>query len=344
MHPAESLYKAISAHANAADPGAAGSLADQLGSPSADVHLTDAEREFIIDTVVDQSVLLGEVRKVQMRRSLVEIQKMSIGTRIMRATDAGGTPESTAPGASADVLFGTIKLQSAKTSLPWTVTEEYLEDNVELGNAEAKIAKMMGVQAGNDLEDLAINGDMTSSDQLLWANDGFWKLAAGANVVDFAGGNFTRNTFNQMIRALPPKYRRNLRQLRFYVGPNMWQDYVDSVAARQGNMADQYLAGLVADPTYGGIPIRGIPLVNEEIEAAGRSLAGADNLSDIMLTHPDNLIFGVQRDMRLRKTVEGKDAIERDERYYVLHLRTDFQIQNLEAVVLGQNIRPRIQS
>ena len=343
MNPAESLLKAISAHANAADPGL-GSFETQVGSPSAEVHLTDAEREFIIDTVVDQSVLLGEVRKVQMRRSLVEIPKLAIGTRLMRATAAGGTPESTPPGASADVIFGSIKLQSAKTSLPWTLTEEFLEDNNEMAAAEAKIAKMMGVQAGNDLEDLALNGDVTSGDALLWANDGFYKLSAGGNVVDFAGGNFTRNTFNQAIRALPPKYRRNLRALRFYVGPNLWQDWVDSVAARQGNMADQYLAGLVADPTYGGIPIRGIPLVNEEITAASRSLAGANNLTDIMLTHPDNLIFGVQRDMKLRKTTEGKDAIERDERYYVLHLRTDFQVQNLEAVVLGQNIRPRIQS
>lgn len=343
MNPAESLLKAISAHADAADPGL-GAMETQLGSPSADVHLTDAEREFIIDTVVDQSVLLGEVRKVQMRRSLVEIPKLAIGTRLMRATKSGGTPESTAPGASADVIFGSIKLQSAKTSLPWTLTEEFLEDNPEMGGAEAKIAKMMGVQAGNDLEDLCINGDVTSADTLLWANDGFWKLSAGGNVADFAGGNFTRNTFNQMVRALPPKYRRNLRQLRFYVGPNLWQDWVDSVAARQGNMADQYLAGLVADPTYGGIPIRGIPLVDEEITAASRGLGGADNLTDIMLTHPDNLIFGVQRDMKLRKTTEGKDAIEQDERYYVLHLRTDFQVQNLEAVVLGQNIRPRIQS
>ncbi len=58
--------------------------------------------------------------------------------------------------------------------------------------------------------------------------------------------------------------------------------------------------------------IRGIPLINEEITAASRSLSGADNLTDVILTHPDNLIFGVQRDMKLRKTTEGKDAIERE--------------------------------
>ena len=338
MNPAESLLKAISAHN-------AGSLADQLGTPAAEVHLTDAEREFIIDTVVDQSVLLAEIRKVQMKRSRAEIPKLAIGTRQMRATQAGGTPESTAPGASAAVQFGNIILNSAKTSLPWTITEEFLEDNPEMGAAEAKIAKMMGVQAGNDLEDLGLNGDVTSADNLLRANDGYFKLAtAGGQVVDFAGGNWTRNVFNQMVRALPAKYRRNAKQLRFYVGPNLWQDYIDSVAARQGNMADQYLAGLVADPTYGGIPVRGIPLVEEEITAASRSLSGADNLTDILLTNPDNLIFGVQRDMKLRKTTEGKDAIEKDERYYVLHMRTDFQVQNLEAVVVGRNIRPRVQS
>ena len=344
----------------------ADSLRGQFGAGSAEVMLTDAERQFLVDRVIDESTLLKSVRKLTMNRSRVEIPRMSLGSRVMRASHPGSHNESypyyaagqpafapdlpTAPGTlNGDPVgletgaterlvvpeFSTIVLQSSKLVLPWAITEEFLEDNPEQGAAEQRIATIMGIQAANDLEDLGLNGDETSTDALLRANDGYLiqAVGAGGNIVP-ALGAFTTNSFETVLRAMPTKYRRNLRQLRFIVHPDTWMDYVQSIAARQGNMADQYLSGLVGDPTYGGIPIMASPFMPDP------SVVSATDVN-ILLTHPDNLIFGVEREMKMRKTMDGQNAIYNDERYYALHLRCDFKIQNVEATVAGRALNLR---
>jgi hypothetical protein len=339
----------ISSGTNWADSAAAGSMRDQLGSPSAEVVLTDAERTFLMDRVIDESGLLAVCRKLTMNRSRVEIPRMSLGTRVMRSSHPGGHVETRPYYADGDPAFNpalpdatnletgddeflvnpaftTVVLESSKLVLPWAITEEFLEDNPEKGAAEQRIATMMGIQAANDLEDLALNGDEGSTDALLRANDGFVVQAeAGPNVLTW-NDPFTTNTFEQLVRELPTKYRRDVRKLRLIVHPDRWMDYVQSIAARQGNMADQYLAGLVGDPTYGGIALL-------------QSFAMPDD--KIMLAHPENLVFGVEREMKMRKTDQGQNAIYNDERYYALHLRCDFVIQNNEAVAIATGVDPR---
>lgn len=338
--PNEALAKAAgNTEAGTQWAGAApgGSMRDQWGSPSAEVHLTDPERQFLIDTVVDESGLLKEIRRYTMNRSRVEIPRMSLGRKVLRAANAGGHPEHTI-GTQQAPDFDTIVLTASKLTLPWNVSEEFYEDNPEKGAAEAKIARLMAIQAANDLEDLAINGDEGSADVLYKANDGFITLAnsLGANLVNYGGTTaFTTNVFEEVLRAMPTKYRRNLRELRFFVGPNVWQDYIQSIASRQGAMADQYLSGLVGDPTYAGIPLRMSPFIPEDGGVG-------NNESTIFLTHPDNLIWGVERDMKLRKSVEGQEAIQADRRFYALHVRCDFMIQNAEAMVLADGILPRV--
>jgi len=335
------------------DVAAVPGISDHTGA-SAEVLLTDAERQFIVDRVIDESALLKMVRKLTMNRSRVEIPRMSLGSRVMRASHKGGHVE-TQPyyadgpvdpfnpalpvgpagqtlesGANEHLVtpeYSTIVLESSKLVLPWAITEEFLEDNPEKGAAEQRIATIMAVQAANDLEDLSLNGDEVGSvDALLRANDGYLLQAANGNV-SAALGAFTTNTFETILRSLPTKYRRNVRQLKFLVHPDVWMDYVQSIAARQGNMADQYLAGLVGDPTYGGVPIMASPFMP---------------IDQVLLSNPDNMIFGVERDMKMRKTMDGQNAIYNDERYYALHIRCDFKIQNVEATGLGTGLLPRV--
>jgi len=368
VDPAYTEPGVIAAGTNWAAPAVAGTFREQVGTPwaapqgtmrqgdqtaaSPEVLLTDAERQFIVDRVIDESSLLKMVRKLTMNRSRVEIPRMSLGSRVMRASHPGSHHESTpyyGPVAAPDTLpngaagvnlesgaaehlvspeYSTIVLESSKLVLPWAITEEFLEDNPEQGAAEQRIATIMGVQAANDLEDLALNGSQASPDALLRANNGFLIQAAGATGnISAALGAFTTNTFETILRSLPTKYRRNVRQLKFLVHPDVWMDYVQSIAARQGNMADQYLAGLVGDPTYGGVPIMASPFMP---------------VDQVLLSNPDNMIFGVERDMKLRKTMDGQNAIYNDERYYALHIRCDFKIQNIEATGLGTGLLPRV--
>ena len=310
----------------------------QFGTPGSEVHLTDPQRKYLIDRVVNEATLLGMIRKYTMNRSRVEIPRMSVGTRLMRANTGGGHQESTSMGTRVAPDFESIVLTSSKLVLPWTITEEFLEDNPEKGAAEQLIADMMATQAANDLEELAILGDEASGDALLRANNGFIKLGASGNVIDFNGAAFTTNVFERLLRAMPTKYRSNKGALRFFVPFDVEGDYIQTLASRMGDAADAFLAGgSAARPKYNGVPI--VPI---KYLPSNGNINGGNNESTIFLTDPDNMAWGVEREMKMRKTTEGKNALDFDERYYALHLRCDFLIQNTEAFVMGKEITPRV--
>ena len=97
-------------------------------------------------------------------------------------------------------------------------------------------------------------------------------------------------------------------------------------------MADRFLSEHSMDPTYKGITVSMIPFMPETTDAGDAT---------IILCDPKNLVWGVQRDMKLRKSVEGESAIKQDERYYALHIRCDFQIQNPDAIVMATGVEER---
>lgn len=345
MSAHEDLNKAYTAGVTQAGTNWAGSAgadtfrgANQMDT-NAPVHLTDAQRKFLLDRVINQATLLGMVRKYAMDRSAVAIPRMSVGTRIARSSTAGGHLESTTMGTRVAPDFENIELKSSRIVLPWTISEEFLQDNPEQGAAEGLIADMMSTQLANDLEDLSVNGDEDSGDPLLHGNDGFTVLGASGNVKDFNGAAFTSNTFEQMMRTMPQKYRnRDKAKLRFFVPGTMEMDWVQTLAARMGDNADAFLSsGGAEHPKYGGVPVVPIAYLPEDGNANGGS-----NEYTAYLTDPQNLVWGVQKDIQMRKTTEGKNAIDLNERYYALHIRCDFLIQNTEAFVLGKEIIPRV--
>lgn len=345
MSAHESLSKAYTAGttqggaANWVQAAGADTFRGQMGADGP-VHLTDAQRKYILDRVINEATLLGMVRKYAMDRPAVAIPRMSVGTRIARANVAGGHEESTSMGTRVAPDFENVELKSSSIVLPWTITEEFLQDNPEKGQAEGLIADMMATQLANDLEDLAVNGDeAATSEPLLRGNNGFTKLGGSGNVQDFNGAAFTPAVFEAMLRRMPQKYRnRDKSKLKFFVPFNIEMDYVQARAARIGDRADGYLEGGAAKSQYGGIEI--VPIAY--LPSTG-NVNGGNNESTIYLSDPQNMVFGVQKDVQMRKTSEGKSAIDFNERYYAMHVRCDFLIQNTEAFVLGKEITPRVE-
>lgn len=343
MSAHESLSKAytagtVQAGTNWAGSAGADTFRGQMGA-DAPVHLTEAQRKYILDRVINQATLLGMVRKYAMDRPAVAIPRMSVGTRIARANVAGGHEESTSMGTRVAPDFENVELKSSRIVLPWTITEEFLQDNPEQGQAEGLIADMMATQLANDLEDLSVNGDEAlTSEPLLRGNNGFTKLGGSGNVKDFNGAAFTSNVFEQMLRTMPQKYRnRDKSKLKFFVPFDVEMDYVQARAARMGDRADEYLEGGAAKSNYGGIEIVPIAYLPSNGNVNGNS-----NESTLYLSDPQNMVWGVQKDVQMRKTTEGKNAIDFNERYYALHIRCDFLIQNTEAFVLGKEVTPRV--
>jgi len=309
-----------------------------------------------IDYIVEQSVLVADARLVRMSEPTQDIDKLSVGTRLMRKATEG-----TNDGVNAAVTFSKISMTTVKLRLDWEMTTEGLEDNIEGASLEDHIAGVMARQTANDIEDLLIHGDTSlTSEALLKALDGWRKLArANGQVVDAAGANLSRSTFDKALRKLPNKYLQRRNALKWYTSSSLVQDYLWSLTTAAATldggatagapspgstMGDAILSGLGgaaggAAATNGvrpfGIPLTEVPLMSETETGTYTNAAG--NHGVVELTFPDNRIVGIQRDITVyREFQPKKDAIE-----FTQFMRVACQIENADSFVHVRNVKVR---
>jgi len=328
-----------------------------VGNASGGLLKPEQSNRFL-DFVVDQSVLMKNVRVVRMRTPSVEIDKLSIGERLLaKATEASNT------GTNAAVTFSKVSLSSVKLRLDWALSTESLEDNIEGASLEDHIAQVMARQTANDLDDLLINGNTSSSNALLKALDGYLKLAVaaagstGTKIVDEGGNNVSRATFDRILRNMPTKYLQKRNELRFFSGPGIVQDV--SFSLQNPNTATAATAGAPAPgSTFGeqaflqgsvranggpgatgiapyGIPLVEIPLMPETVAGDYSGAAGSHGF--IELIFPNNKIVGMHRDITVYRQFQPKtDTIE-----YTQFLRVGCQIEHSDHYVLAKNVKLR---
>jgi hypothetical protein len=306
-----------------------------------------------------------------MRSNTTEIDRVSVGQRIMtvamedRPTDWVNNP-STGSGAftAAGATFSKISLTTRKLRLDWELSSESLEDSIEGPDLEDHIARLMATQAGNDVEDVLINGvgpvsASAGSSGLMGAFKGFRSLAVtNAHVVDANGYGLDKSVFNAAIKALPRKYKQRRNQLRFFAGSQLVQDYLYNLTASGGqvnpyDIASGIIRGDVAandggpgttTPFAFGIPVINVPLMDETRDASGyqngeAGYAGVSSASsvygDVHLTFPQNFIVGIKRDVVVYRVFQPKkDTIE-----YTLFIRVGCAIENYDAHVIDKNVK-----
>jgi hypothetical protein len=312
-----------------------------------------AQSNRFLDFVIDQSVLMQNARVVRMRTPQMEIDKVSVGTRLLsKATEA------TDDGANAAVTFSKVSLSTVKLRLDWALSTESLEDNIEGASLEDHIAQMMARQTANDLDDLFINGNTSSNNGLLKALDGFIKLAkTNGRVVDEAGNQVSRATYDRILRNMPTKYLQRRNELRFFSGSGNVQDTIyslgnpnDATAATAGAPSPGSLVGDVAflqgtmrgngGPGSTGISPFGIPLLEVPLmpETATGDYSGATGShGHIELTFPNNRVIGIHRDITVYRQFKPKtDTIE-----YTQFMRVASNIENADSYVIGKNVKLR---
>lgn len=297
-----------------------------------------------IDYMWDATVLGSQVRTVRMRSDTVEIDKVGVGERIVRVAT-----EAVDDGVNEGATFSKITLTTRKLRLDWELSTESLEDNLEGEALEDHIARLMATQAGNDIEDVAINGDTAlTSDPLLKAFDGWRKLAlAGAHIVDHGGSTVDRSVWHKALKAMPRKYRQRRNAMKFFAGTNVLQDYLFSL---QNTSADYITpeALAAAGITQTSVPegpagfatgnafgqrIQEVPLFDETV-TGDYSGAGSADHGEVWLTFPQNLLWGVKREITVyREFKPKKDTIE-----YTMYTRVGTQIENLDAFVVVKNV------
>jgi len=298
-----------------------------------------------LDYMFDATVIGKVARTVRMKADTTEIDRMSIGEKLVKLASEGDNTNS----GNAAVTFSKISLTTKKLRLDWELSTESLEDNIEGADLEDHIARMMATQAGNDIEDLVLNGNTAlSSDQLYKAFDGVVKKAKdGGHVVDAAGAAVSRAVFNSALKALPRKYKQRRTDLRFLSGSNLIQDYLYSTSQNIQNVNPQDIAsgiirgdvpvlggpaGYVAPYAF-GIPIVEVPLLPET--QVGDYSGHAGSHGDIHLTFPNNVVIGIKRDVTVYRFFwPKKDSIE-----YTMYTRVGVQIEQADAWVVVKNVK-----
>jgi len=297
-----------------------------------------------LDYMFDATVIGKVARTVRLKADTAEIDRMSIGEKLMRLASEG---ENT--GENSAVTFSKISLTTKKLRMDWELSTESLEDNIEGADLEDHIARLMATQAGNDIEDVILNGNTAlSTDALYKSFDGVVKKAkASGRVVDANGAGVSREVFNKALKAMPRKYKQRRGDLRFLAGSNLIQDflYANSIGTNQTipqDIASSVIRGGVAPlggpagyvaPFAFGIPIVEVPLLPET--QAGDYTGQTGSHGDIHLTFPNNVVIGIKRDVTVYRFFwPRKDSIE-----YTMYTRVGVQIEQADAWVVVKNVK-----
>ena len=316
------------------------------GSENGNGGLLNAEQSArFLDYMFDATVIGKVARTVRMRADTTEIDRMSVGEKLMKlATEGDDTAGNSA------VTFSKISLTTKKLRLDWELSTESLEDNIEGADLEDHIARLMATQAGNDIEDVVLNGNASlTSDALYKSFDGIVKKAkASGHVVDAGGAAVSRAVFNSALKALPRKYKQRRADLRFLAGSNLIQDflYANSIGTNNTipqDIASSIIRGQEVQPLGGpagyvapfafGIPIVEVPLLNET--QTGDYATPSGSHGDIHLSFPNNVVIGVKRDVTVYRFFwPRKDSIE-----YTMYTRVGVQIEQADAWVVVKNVK-----
>ena len=290
--------------------------------------LAPEQSNAFLDMVLEQPTILKQVRQVRMAGPERKINKIGFASRILRAaSQTGGAEDNGSNGryvAKADRAKPTtsqITLNTKEVIAEIRLPYEVLEDNIEGASLESHIMRLIAERAAIDLEELVLAGDTASGDAYLALMDGYMKRMS-SNVVNNASAGITPTLFKNGLLAMPQRYHRNLNQMKHFVSVANTIKYRDVVANRGTGYGDSMLTG--TQPIYAyGVAVEQAPM----LAAIGSGNQG-------IFTFPQNLLFGIQRDIR----VETDKDIRSREYIIVLTCRVATQIEDEAATVKYTNI------
>ena len=300
------------------------------GTPGG-ILLPEQARRFI-DYVWDATVLAKDGRRVTMRANTMELEKVNVGERVIRAA-AQASNDYTNAGAT----FTKVELTTKKIRLDWEVSTEALEDNIEGGALEDHLVRLMTNAFANDIEDLAINGD-GSTGSFLSIMEGFVHKVendgdAHEALVTVTDDNWTTEVMQDIILAMPRKYRALKQNLKFYAGTDAFQGIVKN----NGTLADAIAEAFA--PRAAGTERNRQAYLDGQAQTFGGArttrVLGIDvqevpyyPADYVDLTFPANRIWGFQRDITVNREYKPKkDTIE-----YTVFVRFGIQWEELDAV------------
>lgn len=287
--------------------------------------LQPAQADKFIQLAIDESVVMGMMTRVNMKAPKELREKIRYGSRALRkGTEAVALPEAQRSRPDTSKVELDAQLVKGETRLSF----EALEDSIEEGTFQDTVQQTLAARIALDLEDLAMNGDtaVVDPENLLDLLDGFRKQAA-TNISIAGGATLTRPVLKDALKAMPSEFRRDKKSMRFFTADEAVIDYGESLADRATNLGDNQVVEAQV------VPFNGIPLV--DVPVFPSDLGGGTDETDMLLTDPGNMMFGVWRDIRLDTDRDIKAGVW----IIVVTARVDFKFVHEPAVVKTTGIK-----
>ena len=285
---------------------------------SAGGQLSPEQFNQFFEDVMQEAGFLSDVNRVTVSAESGQLPRLSVGSRLIRAVaenDRTTLKSINQPDVPFDV---------SKVSLPWELTHEAATQNIVGQSIEAQIRQMFVQQMANDLEILGSIGDTADADPFVGIQDGWITTAQnrGAPTYDHASASVNKALFSQLKATLPEEHRQ-AGGLVYITSDAQKQEFKEYLTDRSSGAGDQML--MTGDePTPYGVDIR-------------TPLGWPDDMA--MMVNPQNLIYVVNDDLRVKQTTEGEHATLDDvEVIYNLLSKIDYTVLDEAGVALATNI------
>ena len=267
-------------------------------------RLNPEQAKRFISYMVDNTDFLKDVRLEHMAAPEKQLDFLLIGSRLIRRATEASTPSELA-----GVSISRKELRSVKIRLSADITTEFEEDNIEGASARENIARKLAQQFGNDIADLMLNGDTAATGDdasFKTIGDGIIKQAKTSTATHkykLTGTDYKGTIFPGMLALMPNQFKRDRKNMRIYCSSSVADKYILSLADRQTALGDSVYAGKVL-MQFIDIPIFPVEYMPEDV---------------IIFTNRNNLVSGIQRDMKVYSQFnQRKDLTE-----FTMYMRLD---------------------
>ena len=263
--------------------------------------------QFVREATRDQTIL-SEARRIVMDSQVVNIDRTGFSNRIMEVATEATAPTGVNP------AFNQEQLTAKEFVGMVGITDNALRRNIEKEGFQSTLISMASAKWGEDWESLAVFGDTTKANigTLLKSQDGWIKKCANKLYGTGTGKDFDASTakpsdvFKLMLAKYPKNYLKNRTNLRFYVGSDLFDAYIDEVGQRATIVGDDATGHNIARD-YKGIKVVEAPVLND---SEGTHASNGWGAKIAMLMDPNNMVYGIfhevgiepDRQPKLRKT------------------------------------------
>lgn len=271
--------------------------------------------------VQDSARLLEMCRTEVLPRPKMELARIGVGERMRR-----GAAEGNGNAGSATVTTDGVQMDAEKGTLAWDLTRESVEDTI--GQVDEIVLSKMSSQWAVDTQDLGINGDAASTDNFLNQNDGWLTILGNStdtNTYDHQSGAIDTSLFHEARNTLPNKFKRSsqVSEPVYMMNLSHIEQYEYDLTQRE-------------DPLGGAVLF-----ADEDVTPFSYDVYGFSNWPEnqALLTHPQNLVYGVYRDTEVEVLDSTDKTAEQDlfARYF-LRTRDDFAVEDESGAVLINNL------